>query len=274
MDDSKNPPMFSFFKKKPAAPPSTPAPSDAPSPAVSHGAPAPAAPHTPVVPAATAAVAQPPSPATSPAPAPVPAPPPAEPAPPPPPAPVPAAAPPATPVPTPVPVAAPVQATPAAPVPVAAPAIAALAPASAPAAAPTEPQGWLDRLEGRPRCQGHPPPAGRPQAPREGGQGNRPRRRQGPAGRCTDRPAAPARKSPGHRRTHTHGDHGGGRQRRGQDHVDWQTHQTPGWRRGGRAAGGGRHLPRGSARAARRLGRPQHGRNREPGRRRPRSREL
>src|SRR3989344_5838845 len=76
MDDSKNPPMFSFFKKKPAAPPSTPAPSDAPSPAVSHGAPAPAAPHTPVVPAATAAVAQPPSPATSPAPAPVPAPPP------------------------------------------------------------------------------------------------------------------------------------------------------------------------------------------------------
>src|SRR3989344_4842036 len=78
MDDSKNPPMFSFFKKKPAAPPSTPAPSDAPSPAVSHGAPAPAAPHTPVVPAATAAVAQPPSPATSPAPAPVPAPPPVE----------------------------------------------------------------------------------------------------------------------------------------------------------------------------------------------------
>src|SRR3989344_2811020 len=173
MDDSKNPPMFSFFKKKPAAPPSTPAPSDAPSPAVSHGAPAPAAPHTPVVPAATAAVAQPPSPATSPAPAPVPAPPPVEApaalgwrrtpfatkapeaapaptpatAPAPPPAPVPAAAPPATPVPTPVPVAAPVQATPAAPVPVAAPAIAALAPASAPAAAPTERKGWLDRLK-------------------------------------------------------------------------------------------------------------------------------
>ncbi|WP_228896445.1 signal recognition particle-docking protein FtsY [Acidovorax sp. Leaf73] len=169
--------MFSFFKKKPAAPPSTPAPSDAPSPAVSHGAPAPAAPHTPVVPAATAAVAQPPSPATSPAPAPVPAPPPVEApaaapaafgwlrnpfapkapeaapaptpatAPAPPPAPVPAAAPPATPVPTPVPVAAPVQATPAAPVPVAAPAIAALAPASAPAAAPTERKGWLDRLK-------------------------------------------------------------------------------------------------------------------------------
>src|SRR3989344_870612 len=177
MDDSKNPPMFSFFKKKPAAPPSTPAPSDAPSPAVSHGAPAPAAPHTPVVPAATAAAAQPPSPATSPAPAPVPAPPPVEApaaapaafgwlrnpfapkapeaapaptpatAPAPPPAPVPAAAPPATPVPTPVPVAAPVQATPAAPVPVAAPAIAALAPASAPAAAPTERKGWLDRLK-------------------------------------------------------------------------------------------------------------------------------
>ncbi|ODS62726.1 MAG: signal recognition particle-docking protein FtsY [Acidovorax sp. SCN 65-108] len=169
--------MFSFFKKKPAAPPSTPAPSDAPSPAVSHGAPAPAAPHTPVVPAATVAVAQPPSPAPSPAPAPVPAPPPVEApaaapaafgwlrnpfapkapeaaaaptpvtAPAPPPAPVPAAAPPATPVPTPVPVAAPVQATPAAPVPVAAPAIAALAPASAPAAAPTERKGWLDRLK-------------------------------------------------------------------------------------------------------------------------------
>ncbi|MBV7460763.1 MULTISPECIES: signal recognition particle-docking protein FtsY [unclassified Acidovorax] len=169
--------MFSFFKKKPAAPPSTPAPSDAPSPAVSHGAPAPAAPHTPVVPAATAAAAQPPSPAPSPAPAPVPAPPPVEApaaapaafgwlrnpfapkapeaapaptpatAPAPPPAPVPAAAPPATPVPTPVPVAAPVQATPAAPVPVAAPAIAALAPASAPAAAPTERKGWLDRLK-------------------------------------------------------------------------------------------------------------------------------
>ncbi|MNV03366.1 Signal recognition particle receptor FtsY [compost metagenome] len=155
--------MFSFFKKKPAAPPSTPAPSDAPSPAVSHGAPAPAAPHTPVVPAATAAAAQPPSPATSPAPAPVPAPPPVEApaaapaafgwlrnpfapkapeaapaptpvtAPAPPPAPVPAAAPPATPVPT--------------PVPVAAPAIAAPAPASAPAAAPTERKGWLDRLK-------------------------------------------------------------------------------------------------------------------------------
>ncbi|MBT9442169.1 MAG: signal recognition particle-docking protein FtsY [Acidovorax sp.] len=169
--------MFSFFKKKPAAPPSTPAPSDAPSPAVSHGAPAPAVPHTPVVPAATAAAAQPPSPAPSPAPAPVPAPPPVEapaaapaafgwlrnpfapkapeaapapppvPAPAPPPAPVPAAAPPATPVPTPVPVAAPVQATPAAPVPVAAPAIAALAPASAPAAALTERKGWLDRLK-------------------------------------------------------------------------------------------------------------------------------
>ncbi|WP_082615304.1 signal recognition particle-docking protein FtsY [Acidovorax sp. Root267] len=163
--------MFSFFKKKPAAPPSTPTPSDAPSPAVSHGAPAPAAPHTPVVPAATAAVAQPPSPAPSPAPAPVPppveapaaapaafgwlrnpfapkapeaapAPTPAT-APAPPPAPVPTAAPPATPV----PVAAPVQATPAAPVPVAAPAIAALAPASAPAAAPTERKGWLDRLK-------------------------------------------------------------------------------------------------------------------------------
>ncbi|QLA81111.1 signal recognition particle-docking protein FtsY [Acidovorax sp. JMULE5] len=169
--------MFSFFKKKPAAPPSTPAPSDAPSPAVSHGAPAPAAPHTPVVPAATAAAAQPPSPAPSPAPAPVPAPPPVEApaaapaafgwlrnpfapkapeaapppapvtAPAPPPAPVPAAAPPATPVPTPVPVAAPVQATPAAPVPVAAPTIAAPAPASAPAAAPTERKGWLDRLK-------------------------------------------------------------------------------------------------------------------------------
>ncbi|WP_426304969.1 signal recognition particle-docking protein FtsY [Acidovorax facilis] len=169
--------MFSFFKKKPAAPPSTPAPSDAPSPAVSHGAPAHAAPHTPVVPAATAAAAQPPSPAPSPAPAPVPAPPPVEApaaapaafgwlrnpfapkapeaapaptpvtAPAPPPAPVPAAAPPATPVPTPVPVAAPVQATPAAPVPVAAPAIAALAPASAPAAVPTERKGWLDRLK-------------------------------------------------------------------------------------------------------------------------------
>ncbi|CAN7604206.1 signal recognition particle-docking protein FtsY [Acidovorax sp. LjRoot38] len=179
--------MFSFFKKKPAAPPSTPTLSDAPSPAVSHGAPAPAAPHTPVVPAATAAAAQPPSPAPSPAPAPVPAPPPVEApaafgwlrnpfapkapeaapaptpvtAPAPPPAPVPAAAPPATPVPTPVPVAAPVQATPAAsmpvaapvhatpaaPVPVAAPAIAALAPASAPAAAPTERKGWLDRLK-------------------------------------------------------------------------------------------------------------------------------
>ncbi|WP_121505576.1 signal recognition particle-docking protein FtsY [Acidovorax sp. 93] len=165
--------MFSFFKKKPAAPPSTPAPSDAPSPAVSHGAPAPAAPHTPVVPAATAAAAQPPSPAPSLAPAPVPAPPPVEApaaapaafgwlrnpfapkapeaapaptpatAPAPPPAPVPTAAPPATPV----PVAAPVQATPAAPVPVAAPAIAALAPASAPAAAPTERKGWLDRLK-------------------------------------------------------------------------------------------------------------------------------
>ncbi|HCE93905.1 signal recognition particle-docking protein FtsY [Acidovorax sp. SD340] len=169
--------MFSFFKKKPAAPPSTPAPSDAPSPAVSHGAPAPAAPHTPVVPAATAAAAQPPSPAPSPAPAPVPAPPPVEApaaapaafgwlrnpfapkaleaapaptpvtAPAPPPAPVPAAAPPATPVPTPVPVAAPVQATPAASTPVAAPAIAAPAPASAPAAAPTERKGWLDRLK-------------------------------------------------------------------------------------------------------------------------------
>ncbi|MES2926656.1 MAG: signal recognition particle-docking protein FtsY [Pseudomonadota bacterium] len=143
--------MFSFFKKKPAALPSTPTPSDAPSPAVSHGAPAPAAPHTPVVPAATAAAAQPPSPAPSPAPAPVPAPPPVEApaaapaafgwlrnpfapkapeaapaptpvtAPAPPPAPVPAAAPPATPVPTPVPVAAPVQATPAASMPVAAP---------------------------------------------------------------------------------------------------------------------------------------------------------
>ncbi|RKR68039.1 signal recognition particle-docking protein FtsY [Acidovorax sp. 94] len=159
--------MFSFFKKKPAAPPSTPAPSDAPSPAISHGAPAPAAPHTPVVPAATAAVAQPPSPAPSPAPVPVPAPVPAPPpveapaaapaafgwlrnpfapkapeaapaptpvtAPAPPPAPVPAAAPPATPVPT--------------PVPVAAPAIAAPAPASAPAAAPTERKGWLDRLK-------------------------------------------------------------------------------------------------------------------------------
>ncbi|OGB09378.1 MAG: signal recognition particle-docking protein FtsY [Burkholderiales bacterium RIFCSPHIGHO2_12_FULL_65_48] len=155
--------MFSFFKKKPAAPPSTPTLSDAPSPAVSHGAPAPAAPHTPVVPAATAAAAQPPSPAPSPAPAPVPAPPPVEApaaapaafgwlrnpfapkapeaapaptpatAPAPPPAPVPAAAPPATPVPT--------------PVPVAAPAIAAPAPASAPAAAPTERKGWLDRLK-------------------------------------------------------------------------------------------------------------------------------
>ncbi|WP_431150399.1 signal recognition particle-docking protein FtsY [Acidovorax facilis] len=169
--------MFSFFKKKPAAPPSTPAPSDAPSPAVSHGAPAPAAPHTPVVPAATAAAAQPPSPAPSHAPAPVPAPPPVEApaaapaafgwlrnpfapkapeaapaptpvtAPAPPPAPVPAAAPPATPVPTPVPVAAPVQATPAASMPVAAPAIAAPAPASAPAAAPAERKGWLDRLK-------------------------------------------------------------------------------------------------------------------------------
>ncbi|KRD27565.1 hypothetical protein ASE39_03090 [Acidovorax sp. Root267] len=123
------------------------------------------------MPAATAAVAQPPSPAPSPAPAPVPppveapaaapaafgwlrnpfapkapeaapAPTPAT-APAPPPAPVPTAAPPATPV----PVAAPVQATPAAPVPVAAPAIAALAPASAPAAAPTERKGWLDRLK-------------------------------------------------------------------------------------------------------------------------------
>src|SRR3989338_2104994 len=121
MDDSKNPPMFSFFKKKPAAPPSTPTLSDAPSPAVSHGAPAPAAPHTPVVPAATAAAGQPPPPAPSP----------------PPPPPPPAPAPPPPPPPPPVPP----------PGPGAAPAIPAPAPASAPAAAPTERKGWLDRLK-------------------------------------------------------------------------------------------------------------------------------
>ena len=57
--------MFSFFKKKPAATPPTPAAADAPSPAISPAAPTPetsaVAPVPPVLPAATQPVAQPPS---------------------------------------------------------------------------------------------------------------------------------------------------------------------------------------------------------------------
>ncbi|MBV7455756.1 signal recognition particle-docking protein FtsY [Acidovorax sp. sif1233] len=156
--------MFSFFKKKPAAPPSTPAPSDAPSPAMSSGAPAPAAPPTSILPAtAVPAVHQPPpgpspapaqvtTPATAPAEAPAAAPaafgwlrnpfapktPEAA------PTPVPAPAPATVPPLAPVAVAAPVQAPPPAPVAVAAPPIAAPAPAPA---APVERKGWLDRLK-------------------------------------------------------------------------------------------------------------------------------
>ncbi|MBV7427983.1 MULTISPECIES: signal recognition particle-docking protein FtsY [unclassified Acidovorax] len=156
--------MFSFFKKKPAAPPSTPAPSDAPSPAMSSGAPAPAAPPTSVLPAtAVPAVHQPPpgpspapaqvtTPATAPAEAPAAAPaafgwlrnPFAPKAPEAAPTPVPAPAPATVPPLAPVAVAAPVQAPPPAPVAVAAPPIAAPAPAPA---APVERKGWLDRLK-------------------------------------------------------------------------------------------------------------------------------
>ena len=156
--------MFSFFKKKPPAPPSTPAPSDAPSPAISSGAPAPAAPDTSVLPAAAAAAVQPPpgpspapaqvttTPATAPAEAPAAAPaafgwlrnPFASKAPEAAPTPLPAPAPAAVPPLAPVAVAAPVQAPPPAPVAVAAPPIAAPAPAPA---APVERKGWLDRLK-------------------------------------------------------------------------------------------------------------------------------
>jgi len=156
--------MFSFFKKKPPAPPSTPAPSDAPSPAISSGAPAPAAPDTSVLPAAAAAAVQPPpgpspapaqvttTPATAPAEAPAAAPaafgwlrnPFAPKAPEAAPTPLPAPAPAAVPPLAPVAVAAPVQAPPPAPVAVAAPPIAAPAPAPA---APVERKGWLDRLK-------------------------------------------------------------------------------------------------------------------------------
>ncbi|WP_369643187.1 signal recognition particle-docking protein FtsY [Acidovorax sp. A79] len=156
--------MFSFFKKKPAAPPSTPAPSDAPSPAMSSGAPAPAAPPTSVLPAtAVPAVHQPPpgpspapaqvtTPATAPAEAPAAAPaafgwlrnPFAPKAPEAAPTPVPAPASATVPPLAPVAVAAPVQAPSPAPVAVAAPPIAAPAPAPA---APVERKGWLDRLK-------------------------------------------------------------------------------------------------------------------------------
>jgi fused signal recognition particle receptor len=47
-----------------------------------------------------------------------------------------------------------------------------------------------------------------------------------------------------------HGDHGGRRQRRRQDHLHRQAHAPPGHRRRLGAAGRGRHLPRGGARAA------------------------
>ena len=88
------------------------------------------------------------------------------------------------------------------------------------------------------------------------------------------RPAAAAGEAAGDRRAHADRDHGRRRQRRRQDHLDRQAHQAPGQRRRLGAAGRGRHLPGRGARAAAGLGRPQHGRDRQPGRRRSGGREL
>ena len=93
-------------------------------------------------------------------------------------------------------------------------------------------------------------------------------------GRRADPAAQAAGKAAGDRRAPAHRDHGGGRQRRRQDHLDRQAHQAPGRRRRNGAAGGGRHLPRRGARAAGGLGRPQQGGDRQPGRRRPGGGEL
>jgi hypothetical protein len=73
---------------------------------------------------------------------------------------------------------------------------------------------------------------------------------------------------------HADGDHGRRRQWSRQDDDHRQAHAPPGRCRPARAAGGRRHLPRRRPRAAGRVGRPQPRRDRQPGRRRPRGRDL